>query len=38
MDIESNGLFVVITVENDREDILLFHILNVVNCKDFFQL
>lgn len=31
MDIKSNNLFATITVENNRDDILFFHILNVVN-------
>ena len=34
MNIESNALFATITVENDRDDILLLHILNVVNDEE----
>lgn len=34
MDIKSNELFATITVEDNREDILFFHILNVVNDEE----
>ena len=34
MNIELNGFMAVITVENNRDDILLFHIINVVNDEE----